>query len=126
MTQTERVLAALAANPDRGITQVDFSLPNVIDGGPPITRVAARIGELREDGHNVISDGHREKCRVYKLIPAAVSPGAPPTGPNTSSGPGGPNQGGAPDETRQLFDTTDQEFDSIVPPLSPYDTDIAA
>lgn len=71
MTQTERVLRALQAAGDRGVTQVDFSLPDVVDGGPPITRVAARIKDLREHGHMIVGAGIRQSCRVYQLVAQA-------------------------------------------------------
>lgn len=66
-TQTERVLAALRTYP-RGITQVDFLLPDVIDGGAPITRIGARILELRDAGHMIVSGPRRDKCVTYKLL----------------------------------------------------------
>ena len=48
MTQTERVLAALEHAGQGGLTQVDFLRFPTFDGGPPITRLAARIEELRD------------------------------------------------------------------------------
>lgn len=69
MKQADRVLAALRLQGDRGITQVDFLAPDVIDSGPPITRVPARILELAEAGHDIEKAGTRDKCRVYKLAP---------------------------------------------------------
>jgi len=80
VTQSERVLRALQRAGDRGVTQVDFALPDVIDGGPPITRVAARVKDLREHGHMIVAAGTRQQCRVYALVSrrelteAAVSP----------------------------------------------------
>lgn len=80
MTQTERVLRALQQAGDRGVTQVDFALPDVVDGLPPITRVAARVKDLREQGHMIVAAGTRQSCRVYTLVSqqelqeAAVSP----------------------------------------------------
>lgn len=68
MKQTTRVLRALRRHPD-GITQVDFLLPNVIDGGRPITRLAARIRDLRTEGEEIVTDGERYGCAVYKLPP---------------------------------------------------------
>jgi hypothetical protein len=68
MTQQDRVLAALTRAGARGVTQVDFLLPNVIDGGAPITRVAARVNELRNDGFQIQTDGERDSCAVYKLV----------------------------------------------------------
>lgn len=69
MTQAERVLAALRAHPDRGICAVDFLRFPTVDGGPPITRLAARIGELRDAGEPILNHGIRDKCRVYRLAP---------------------------------------------------------
>lgn len=68
MTQTNRVLAALYRAGRAGITQVDFALPNVIDGGAPITRVAARIKDLRDTGVRIEVIGTRHSCAVYALV----------------------------------------------------------
>ena len=76
MTQKTRVLRALRRHPE-GITQVDFLLPNVIDGGPPITRVAARVRDLRTDGHEILVDGERNGCAVY-VLPRPVRVELPP------------------------------------------------
>jgi hypothetical protein len=70
MSQQDRVLAALSRAGARGITQVDFLLPDVIDGGPPITRLPARIKELRDAGLPVRNGGIRDKCRVFRLLTA--------------------------------------------------------
>lgn len=67
MTQTDRVLAALTRAGARGITQVDFIRFPTIDGGPPITRVAARIEELRDSGFKILSGERRDRCVVYRL-----------------------------------------------------------
>lgn len=74
MTQRDRVLHALQAAGARGVTQVDFMLPGVIDGGAPITRVAARIDELRRAGHQIVNVEWRQKCIVYRLEQPAVAP----------------------------------------------------
>lgn len=66
MTQSKRVLRALRRHPE-GICQPEFLLPNVIDGGPPITRLAARIRDLRSQGHEIVTDGERYGCAVYRL-----------------------------------------------------------
>jgi len=71
VTQSERVLRALQTAGSRGVTQVDFSLPDVVDGGPPITRLAARVKDLRGQGHTIIAAGLRQSCRVYELVPQA-------------------------------------------------------
>ena len=65
LTQTERVLRAVLRNPRAGITQIDFDLPDVCDGGPPITRVAARINDLKALGHKIEGGGRRHSCKVY-------------------------------------------------------------
>ena len=72
MNQGPRVLAALRAHPDRGITRVDFLRFPTIDGGPPIINIPARILELREDGHPIEDAGTRDKCKVYRLRPPAA------------------------------------------------------
>ena len=97
MSQRDRVLAALHRFRLSGITQVDFSPPHVIDGGAPITRLAARVQELRDEGFQILSADRRDKCTVYRLdttganratdtgspggeapADAAESPGEPP------------------------------------------------
>lgn len=81
--QQDRVLAALQAAGPRGITAVDFDLPNVIDGGKPIQRVAARIDELKNrHGHSIEVAGRRNRCAVYVLVSsleegAGTTPAAP-------------------------------------------------
>ena len=65
-TQTERVIAA--ARSYRGITQVDFLLPGVCDGGAPITRVAARLHEADLAGYTFECLGRRDKCKVWRLV----------------------------------------------------------
>jgi hypothetical protein len=67
LTQRDRVLQALQRVGSHGLTQVDFQPPSVIDGGAPITRVAARIEELRDAGHRIDSTGRRDKCVIYVL-----------------------------------------------------------
>lgn len=66
-TQAERVLRALHQAGRHGITAVDFSAPNTIDGHSPITRLAARVMELRAEGHRIEKTGWRQKCAVYRL-----------------------------------------------------------
>lgn len=74
MTQSARVLEALRKAGGRGVTQIDFLIPNVADGGSPITRVAARVLELKQDGHHIVTDGERDSCAVYKLVYDAETP----------------------------------------------------
>lgn len=77
MSQNDRVLAALRRAGRFGITQVDFSLPDVIDGGKPINRVAARINDLGNAGHVIGKRGTRNRCAVYVLKASGVSPTVP-------------------------------------------------
>lgn len=69
--QVDRVLAVLRAHPE-GVNETAFALPNVIDGGTPIRRVAPRIFELRQDGFDI--ETHRESngTATYKLIEVAA------------------------------------------------------
>lgn len=64
--QRRRVLAALQQLGTDGVTQADF-LPPTIDGGPTITRLGARVHELRAAGHAIEPAGRRDRCRVYVL-----------------------------------------------------------
>lgn len=80
MTQAERVLAALYKRGRHGLTQIDFDLPDIIDGGPPIKRVAARVEELRNQGFRIASGERRQKCVVYRVegvVPGVVRPVKP-------------------------------------------------
>lgn len=65
-SQRARVLRALKRHPE-GLTQVDWLLPNVVDGGHPITRLAARIKDIRDEGHEIEVSGERYGCAVYRL-----------------------------------------------------------
>ncbi len=80
MTQAQRVLAALRQTGSRGVTQNDFAPPpnggSVIDGGSRISRVAARVRELREDGYVIVSAGRREGFETYVLV--GHEPSVPP------------------------------------------------
>jgi hypothetical protein len=56
MSQTNRVLKALENAGPNGISASDFDGSRaVIDGGSQIKRLAARIAELRGDGHEIAS-----------------------------------------------------------------------
>ena len=65
MTQCERVLKASRGL--RGVTQGDFAGPHTVDGGPTISRVAARIQDLKDQGHTFDVIGERNGFRVYRL-----------------------------------------------------------
>jgi hypothetical protein len=70
-TQSDRVLAVLRRVGDRGTSAADWLLPQVIDDGRPILSLAARVADLRRDGHRItsqitkIGDAH---LAVYRLI----------------------------------------------------------
>src|SRR5271166_2534537 len=65
-TQTDRVINA--AKSYRGICAVDFMAPDVIDDGPPITRLAARIFDAERRGFSFEVIGWRKSCKVYRLV----------------------------------------------------------
>lgn len=77
MSQKARALAALRTRGADGLCTTDFLAPDVIDHGPPITRLAARILELREDGHEIVEIGRVNGCAIYRLLQDAQD--APPT-----------------------------------------------
>lgn len=78
-SQCDRLATALKLNGSIGITQADFSPPNVIDGFSPIPRLAARFHDLKtKRGIDVVRDGTREGFAVYKLASAVSSASAPP------------------------------------------------
>lgn len=79
-TQRQRVLRALRRHPE-GLTQVDWLLPHVVDGGHPITRLAARVKDLRDEGHEIEVQGERYGCAVYVIPQPAPVPVPPPESP---------------------------------------------
>jgi hypothetical protein len=82
MSQVERVIEA--ARSFRGITQVDFLLPDVVDGGPPITRLAARLLEADRMGYSFECLGRRDRCKVWRLLDVeqTIDPPLPPGVPS--------------------------------------------
>jgi len=77
LSQSARVLRMLRRHPD-GVCQAEFLLPNVLDGGHPITRLAARVRDLKDEGYEIVVAGERYSCAVYKIVEAASPPPAPP------------------------------------------------
>lgn len=71
-TQSRRVLAALKGAGGRGLTQADWLRQPTPDLGPPITRMAARVNELRELGYRIESRGRRDRCTIYVLTGAVT------------------------------------------------------
>lgn len=100
--EQERVLRALRQRDARGITQVDFDAPDVIDGQKPIKRVAARVHELiHEYGHDIGDGGRRNSCKVYVLHlegQTAARPPAPAALPPAPLHPQGPPAASAADQ----------------------------
>lgn len=84
MSQRKRVLAALRVRGARGVCAVDFLAPDVIDGQAPITRLAARMLELREDGHEIKVIGEQHGCAVYRLMRDAQDDPAPAPAPSAA------------------------------------------
>lgn len=75
MTDKERTLAALRKVGARGLTVRDFDPArdgHVIDGGAEFTRLHARILDLRQDGHEIITVRGKPYCR-YVLTHLARS-----------------------------------------------------
>jgi hypothetical protein len=66
-TDKARLLAALRYEGGRGITTLDFEPPHVWDEGDPIKQIARRIYDLRQEGHDIVTDGKRQGVAVYKL-----------------------------------------------------------
>ena len=85
LTQLQRVERAGWAAGSRGICQTDFLAPNVCDGGPPITRLAARIKDSRDAGAKWTVTGERNACAVYVLDRESLARATKP--PTTTSGP---------------------------------------
>jgi hypothetical protein len=94
-------LAALRFEGARGITTVDFSPPHVYDGDTPIPQIARRIHDLRNDGHDIVTDGMRNGVAVYVLRAApervVVDSQGPPAGSLFDTPP-------APSRTSAYFD----------------------
>jgi hypothetical protein len=73
-TDKARLLAALRYEGNRGITTLDFEPPHVWDEGDPIKQIARRIYDLRQDGHDIVTDGKRQGVAIYKLRQPASAP----------------------------------------------------
>jgi hypothetical protein len=85
-TQTDRVIKA--ARSFRGVCQADFFAGSVVDGGKPITRLAARIFDAEQQGHAFEIIGRRQGFKVYRLLDVErdTAPPVPPgkTAPSPS------------------------------------------
>jgi hypothetical protein len=76
MTQRERVLTALEAHGVLGVKTTDFLLPDVIDGGVPIIRLAARVKDLRDEGYRIRSYTEPNGVCRYVLVPQEIHVGS--------------------------------------------------
>jgi len=72
-TQNERVAALLRQAGRRGLQQIDVD-GLVLDGGPPIRRLASRITDLRARGWVIDSSARRSKMAVYRLVAEPAAP----------------------------------------------------
>jgi hypothetical protein len=66
MTQRDRVLRQLKRT--GRVSPVDFLLPDICDGQTPITRLAPRIKELRDEGFEIETRIAPNHTAVYSLI----------------------------------------------------------
>ena len=68
-SQTKRALALLRerAAEGRGLNPTDL-LPPVANGRPPVTRMAARIDELRAAGFSIVSRREANRTATYYLV----------------------------------------------------------
>lgn len=78
ITDEERVIRLLRARGEQGVTMTEFLAPHVVDGGKPITRMAARVGDLRHKrGHEIrtesVKSGEALVAR-YVLVHDACPP----------------------------------------------------
>jgi hypothetical protein len=90
-TQLERVIAAARAF--NGTCQADWLAPVTPDGGPRITRLAARLQEAEDRlGCSFECLGRRGGTKIYRLVagpevPRAGDPAPDPEPPGTSAVP---------------------------------------
>lgn len=121
-TQVDRVVRA--ARSYRGVTAVDFMAPDVIDGGPPITRLAARLWDAEQQGYSFECIGRRSKCKIWRLI---SEPGIH-DGRGGDSAPGSSSSSPASDRSAPAAVVNTGALFEVEPerPLSPYEYEDAA
>ncbi len=64
----ERVLELARKRGRHGVHQTDFDAGRVVDGGKPIRRLAARVDELKREGHRFTSRRNRDRTTIYVLV----------------------------------------------------------
>lgn len=74
LTQAQRIERVARQRGSHGFTVADFASPDVVDGGPPILRVAARVAELRSRGVPIVQAGRRGGLVIYQLPPDHYAP----------------------------------------------------
>ena len=64
----ERVLELARKRGRAGVHQTDFDAGRVVDGGKPIRRLAARVDELKNQGHWFTTRRNRDRTTTYVLV----------------------------------------------------------
>lgn len=83
-TQMDRVLEASRSY--RGVCQAELLGPDVVDGGKPITRLAARIEDLETKRQCVFENlGWKSGTKIYRLVSAPDSQRSIDTGDSSPS-----------------------------------------
>lgn len=88
MSQCSRILAALENGP---VSPIDFAAPDVIDGGAPIMRVAARIQDLRDQGLEIATATAANGTAIY-TITQGTDQGSSTAAESASSSVASPNR----------------------------------
>jgi len=87
MSQTKRIRDALERAGRVGVPATDFLLPDVVDGGKPIMRMAARVLELRQQGLSIDTRTDPNGVARYVLVSEPGPGGEPVPPPVTQSEP---------------------------------------
>lgn len=81
LSDKQRILRLALSRGHKGFTAVDFLAPDVADGLKPITRVAARVNDLRNEGIRFTDGGRRNACKVYILDRSSLADSTLPPAP---------------------------------------------
>lgn len=65
-SQVDRIIKA--ARSYKGISRIDFQLPDVIDGGDPILNFPGRMFDAEKRGCVFEKIGRRNRCSVWRLV----------------------------------------------------------
>ena len=66
LSQVERLVKA--ARSYKGVSRIDFQLPDVIDGGEPILNFPGRMWDAERQGYSFEKIGRRNRCGVWRLL----------------------------------------------------------